>query len=154
MLEPLYKGLTATTLRYPYEIRDAKEYFEDIPDAKVEPDMLKLAGHILQSKTTDFDQSQFVDRYEEAVLEMLNKKQAGIAVSRERAAPRPQNVVNLRDALRRSIAQEKAASALPEKSRKRIEGQGEMLLPIPGKKGNEAAEKPAARPNTRQKKAG
>ena len=43
MLEPWDKGLTATTLRYPYEIRDAKEYFDDIPDVKVEPDMLKLA---------------------------------------------------------------------------------------------------------------
>ena len=42
MLQPSDKGLMATTLRYPYEIRDAKEYFDDIPDVKVEPDMLKL----------------------------------------------------------------------------------------------------------------
>ena len=75
----------ATTLRYPYEIRDAKEYFDDIPDVKVEPDMLKLAQHILQNKATDFDPSQFVDHYEEAVVEMLKKKQAGLPVSRERA---------------------------------------------------------------------
>src|ERR1700733_11790682 len=61
MLEPWDKGLMATTLRYSYEIRDAKEYFDDIPDVKVEPDMLKLAQHILQSKATDFDPSQFVD---------------------------------------------------------------------------------------------
>ena len=74
MLEPWDKGLTATTLRYPYEIRDAREYFDDIPDAEVEPDMLKLAEHILQSKATDFDPSRLVDRYEEAVLEMLKKK--------------------------------------------------------------------------------
>ena len=141
VLQPWDKGLMATTLRYPYEIRDAKEYFDDIPDVKVEPDMLKLAQHILQSKTTDFDPSQFVDHYEEAVVAMLKKKQAGITVSRERATPRPQNVVNLMDALRRSIAQEKAASAPPKKGRKRIEGQGEMLLPIPGKKGKEAAAK-------------
>src|SRR5487761_298763 len=113
MLEPWDKGLTATTLRYPYEIRDAKEYFEDIPDVKVEPDMLKLAQHILQNKATDFDPSQFVDHYEDAVVEMLKKKQAGIIVSRERATPRPQNVVNIMDALRQSIAQEKAASAPP-----------------------------------------
>ena len=99
--------------------------------------MLKLAQHILQSKATDFDPSQFVDHYEEAVVAMLKKKQAGITVSRERATPGPQNVVNLMDALRRSIAQEKAASAPPKKRRKRIEGQGEMLLPISGKKGKE-----------------
>ena len=108
MLEPWDKGLMATTLRYPYEIRDAKEYFEDIPDVKVEPDMLKLAQHILQNKATDFDLSQFVDHYEEAVVELLRKKQAGLPVSREHAAPRPQNVANLMDALRRSIAGEKS----------------------------------------------
>ena len=68
VLQPWDNGLMATTLRYPYEIRDAKEYFEDIPDVKVEPDMLKLAQHILQSKATDFDPSQFVDHYEEAVV--------------------------------------------------------------------------------------
>ncbi len=154
MLQPWDKGLMATTLRYPYEIRDAKEYFDEIPDVKVEPDMLKLAQHILQSKATDFDPSQFVDHYEEAVVTMLEKKEAGMPVSREHAAPRPQNVVNLMDALRRSIAQEKAASAPAKKGRKRIQGQREMLLPIPGKKGKEAAAKPAERPSARQKKVG
>ena len=124
MLEPWDKGLMGTTLRYPYEIRDAKEYFDDIPDVKVEPEMLKLAEHILQSKAADFDPSQFVDHYEEAVVEMLKKKQAGMAVSREHAAPRPQNVVNLMDALRRSIAEDKATSAAPRKTRKRSEATG------------------------------
>ena len=154
MLEPWDKGLMGTTLRYPYEIRDAKEYFEDIPNLKVKPDMLKLAEHILQSKAADFDPAQFVDHYEEAVLEMLKKKQAGMPVSREHAAPRPQNVVNLREALRRSIAQEKGASAPRKKGRKRIEGQGEMLLAIPGKKGKAAVAKPVERTRPRQKKTG
>jgi non-homologous end joining protein Ku len=58
-----------------------------------------------------------VDHYEKAVVAMLKEKQAGITVSRERATPRPQNVVNLMDALRRSIAQERAASAPPNKGR-------------------------------------
>jgi len=58
------------------------------------------------------------------------------------------------DALRRSIAQEKAASTPPKKGRKRIEGQGEMLLPIPGKKGKEAVAKPAERPSAHRKKVG
>ncbi len=152
VLQPWDKGLMATTLRYPYEIRDAKEYFDDIPEVKVEPEMLKLAQHILQSKATDFDPSQFVDHYEEAVVKMIKEKQAGMPVSREPS--RPQNVVNLMDALRRSIAQEKAASAPPKKGRKRIEGQGEMLFPISGKKGKDAVAKPAERTRARQKKAG
>ena len=154
MLQHWDKGLMGTTLHYPYEIRDAKEYFDDIPNVNLEPDMLKLAEHILQSKAMDFNPSQFVDHYEEAVVEMLKKKQAGMPVSREHAAPRPQNVVNLMDALRRSIAQEKVASAPPKKGRKRIEGQGEMLLPIAGKKSKDTVAKPAERPSVRQKKAG
>ena len=154
MFEPWDKGLMGTTLRYPYEIRDSKEYFDDIPNVKLEPDMLKLAEHILQSKAADFDPAQFVDRYEEAVVEMLKKKQAGIGVSREHAAPRPRNVVNLMDALRRSIALEKTASVPQKKGRKRIEGQGEILLPISGKKGKEMATKPTQRPSAGQKRAG
>jgi DNA end-binding protein Ku len=154
MLQPWNKGLMGTTLRYPYEIRDAKEYFDDIPNVKVAPDMLKLAEHILQSKKADFDPSQFVDHYEEAVVDMLKKKQAGIPAPRERPAARPQNVVNLIDALRRSVAQEKRAPASSKKGRKRVAGQTEMLLPIAGKKGKEAAVKPVAKPTARQKKAG
>jgi DNA end-binding protein Ku len=149
MIEPWDKGLMGTTLRYSYEIRDTKEYFDDIPSVQIEPDMLKLAENILQSKATDFDPSQFVDHYEEAVVDMLKKKQAGMPVSREHVAPQPQNVVNLMDALRRSIAQEKAASVPPKKGRKRTEGQSEMLLPIPGRKGKEATAKPAERSSAR-----
>ncbi len=63
------------------------------------------------------------------------------------------NVVHLMDALRQSI---KAESGRPsaKKGKKRIEGQREMLLPIPGKKGKEVAAKPTAKPSTRQKRAG
>src|SRR5271170_3219921 len=154
MLEAWDKGLTATTLRYPYEIREAKEYFDDIPDVKVEPDMLKLAQHILQNKATDFGPSQFVDHYEEAVVAMLKKKQAGLPVTREHAAPQPQNVANLMDALRRSIAEEKAVSTPPKKGRKRIEGQGEMLLPIAGKAKKVATPTPSERQSARQKNVG
>ena len=111
MLQPWDNGLMGTTLRYPYDIRNAKDYFADIPHVTLDPDMRKLAEHILQSKATDFDPSRFVDRYEEAVAEMLKTKQAGMLVPREHAAPRPQNVENLMDALRRSMAQEKVASA-------------------------------------------
>jgi DNA end-binding protein Ku len=147
--------LLGTSLRYPYEIRDSKEYFDDIPDMKIAPDMLKLAEHILQGKAADFDPSKFEDHYEQAVVEMLKKKQAGIPTPREHAEARPPNVVNLMEALRRSVAEEKGATAQPKKGRKRIKGQTEMLLPIAGKRGKEAAAtKPVARPSARQKKAG
>src|SRR5207253_5581884 len=66
-----------------------KEYFDDIPNVKVASDMLKLAERILESKEADFDPSQFVDHYEEVVVDMLKKKQAGIPASRDPAAPSP-----------------------------------------------------------------
>ena len=127
---------------------------DDIPEVALEPETLKLAEQILKSKTTDFDPSQFADRYEEAVIELLKKKQAGIAVSRERTAPRSLNVVNILDALRQSIAQEKAAPAPPKKSPKRIERQGEMLLPIADKAKTVVPAKPTDRPSARQKNVG
>jgi DNA end-binding protein Ku len=153
-LEPSDKGMMGTTLRYPYEIRNAKEYFDEILDLAVEPEMRKLAEHILRTRATDFDPSQFVDHYEQALLEMLKQKQAGLPVSRQQAAPRPQTVVNLVDALRRSVAQETAASTRPKKPRKRIEAQGEMLLAISGKKGRRPAGKCTARPDVRRKRTG
>jgi DNA end-binding protein Ku len=151
MLQPWDKGLMGMTLRYPYELRDPKEYFDDLPNVKVAPDMLKLAQHILQTKEADFDPSQFVDHYEEAVVEMLKKKQAGLATPKGRASEPPRNVINLMDALRRSVASDKSVRTQAKKGNKRIEGQREMLLPIAGKKGKEAA-KPEVRPI--RKKAG
>jgi DNA end-binding protein Ku len=111
--------------------------------------MLKLAEHILESKEADFDPSEFVDHYEEAVVEMLKQKQAGVVVPKGAAAAPAANVVNLMDALRRSIAAEKKPAA---KAKKRAQGQGEMLLPISGKKTKE--EKPVARHASKQRKAG
>ena len=153
MLQPWDKGLMGTTLRYPYELRDPKEYFDDLPSVKVAPDMLKLAQHILETKEADFDPSQFVDHYEEAVVEMLQKKQAGLAMPKGKASEPPRNVINLMDALRKSVAADRGARPQAKKGKKRIEGQREMLLPITGKKGKDAA-KPVARTATRQRRAG
>ena len=86
MLQPWDKGVLATTLRYPYEVRGSDEYFEDIKDVKVAPDMLKLAEHILDSKAAEFDPRDFVDHYEEAVVELLKQKQAGVPVPTEKPA--------------------------------------------------------------------
>jgi DNA end-binding protein Ku len=152
MIQPWDTGLMGTTLRYPNEIMDAKEYLAGGPDVKVDPEILKLADQILQSKAAKFEPSQFVDRYEEAVVDMLKTKQAGLPVSREQPPPLPQTVVNLMDALRRSITEEKTGSAAPPKGRKRTRGQVEMLLPIPGKKGKDAAAKPTGQPGARAKK--
>jgi len=133
-LEPFEKGLKATTLRYPYEVRDAAPYFEDIPDLKISGEMLKLAEHILDSKAADFDPSTFEDHYENALTEMLRKKQAGLPVPKEAPAARPANVVNLMDALKRSLQKEGG-------------GKGRVAAPAPEKARSQA---PAARPPARK----
>jgi DNA end-binding protein Ku len=148
-LEPFGKGLIGTTLHYSYEVRKAEDYFDDIPDIKIAPDMLKLAQHIVDEKAGEFEPESFIDHYEQALVEILRKKQANIPLkkSTERASA-PKNVINLMDALRRSIATtEKDKPAAKAKSKKRAEGQREMLLPIAGKKKEAAKDvtKPAAR---------
>jgi DNA end-binding protein Ku len=108
MIEPHENGLIATTLRYPYELRDAKNYFEDVDEIKTPKEMIELAEHILDSKTAAFDPATFVDRYESALVEFLKRKQAKLPAPTGKPAPAPANVVNLMDALRRSIATERA----------------------------------------------
>ena len=122
-LAPCGKGLLGTTLRYPYEVRKADDYFCDLPDVTIAPDMLTLAEQILDSKASEFDPSTFRDRYEEALLAHLKAKQAG-AVQEHRKTFAPQRVVNLMEALRVSIAEDtkgaaprKGAAAPPTRKR-------------------------------------
>ena len=106
-LEPRGKGLLGITLRYPYEVRKEDEYFEDIPDEKIPKDILELASHIVETKSGHFEPEKFEDHYEDATLkELLKKKQAGekIEAPKERA---PAKVINLMDALRRSVETER-----------------------------------------------
>jgi len=109
-LEPRGKGLLGITLRYPYEVRKEGEYFEDIPDEKIPKDMLDLASHIVETKSGHFEPEKFEDQYEDALKELLKKKQAGekIEAPKERA---PAKVINLMDALRRSVETERGGSA-------------------------------------------
>jgi DNA end-binding protein Ku len=165
MLQPWDKGLMGTTLRYAYEVRDTSDLFSGITDIKIAKDMLALAEHILETKAGEFDPENFHDRYEDAVVEMLQRKQAGMPAVTEKATPAPTNVVSLMDALKKSLAAEDgkapaASSGKAKKPRKKAEGQREMLLPIAGKGAGKAeATRPAAKAapakaNTRQRKAG
>src|SRR5438552_14515246 len=76
-LEPLGKGLMGTLLRYPYEVRSEKEYFDGIQDVKVTKDMLDLAKHIVEQKSGSFEPEKFEDRYEEALVDLINRKRNG-----------------------------------------------------------------------------
>jgi DNA end-binding protein Ku len=150
MLQAWEKGLMGTTLRYPYELRATKDYFGDIPDVQIPAEMLKLAEHILETKETNFEPSAFVDRYEEAVVAMLKKKQAGLPTTNEPQSAPAANVVNLMDALRRSIEGEPALA--PNAQRKPAEGQRERR-PIAGKV-NKEEKKSGARSVSKRRGAG
>ena len=150
-LEPRGKGMMGVTLRYPYEVRKPDEYFSEIEDEKVPKDMLDLAAHIVETKRGKFEPEKFEDEYEGALKELLRKKQRGEKIEQPKERT-PSNVINLMDALRNSLKAEGGRSARSaKKGRKRIEGQREMLLPIPGKKAKEAPTKRAARPHARRK---
>jgi DNA end-binding protein Ku len=98
MLEAFDKGLLAIVLRYSYEVRDQAAYFEDISDLKLPADMKELAAHIVDSKTSHFDQTALVD--------LLRAKQAGRVIEAPKEEPAPHRVINLMDALRASIGGE------------------------------------------------
>src|SRR5499425_31215 len=123
-LEPRGKGLFGITLRYPYEVRKEDEYFEDIADEKIPKDMLDLASHIVETKSGHFEPDKFDDHYEGALKELLKKKQAGekIEAPKERA---PAKVINLMDALRRSVEAERGSAKRQTASAKERGSQSE-----------------------------
>ncbi len=102
-IEPLGKGLLGTTLRYPYELREENEYFDDIKNPKISKDMVELASHILDSKAAHFDPSKFKDEYEDALKTLVKRKAAGKPVKVVEPEERPSNVISLMDALKQSL---------------------------------------------------
>jgi DNA end-binding protein Ku len=102
MLEPRGKGIAVTTLHYANEVHQAANYFDEIPDLDLPKQMLELATHIIDKMTGKFAPEKFEDRYENALIELIRSKQAGMPV-RAQPAARPTNVINLMDALRRSV---------------------------------------------------
>jgi DNA end-binding protein Ku len=115
---------------------------------KVTKDMLDLAKHIVTQKTATFDPEKFEDHYEEALAELINQKRSGKTIA---AKPRPKgdNVVDLIEALKKSISNERAApTGAKGKRPSTAAGQREMLLPISGKRAAKAEAKKANKPAT------
>jgi DNA end-binding protein Ku len=139
MLEARGKGLMGMTLRYPYEVRNEKDYFDELPDQKVAKDMLDLAKHIVDTKAGHFKPEKFEDHYEHALKDLLKRKKEGKPIERP-TERRPSNVVNLMDALRQSVQAER--------------GGGERRKAEKSTAAGRRAPKKSGRSSARQKKAG
>ncbi len=109
-IEPRGKGLMGMLLHYPYEIVDADDIFDDIGNVKLSKDMLELAEHIVKTKSGHFQPDKFEDHYESALRELVRRKQKGETIEPEKRE-QPSNVVNLMDALRRSVQAERRPPA-------------------------------------------
>ena len=99
-------------------MRKEDAYFDEIPNVKVPADMLQLAEHILEQKKGHFDPDKFEDRYEDALSELIKAKRAGKAAAEPRRRPKPTNVINLMDALRRSVKATRAQAARAQNRRR------------------------------------
>src|ERR1700710_2761811 len=163
-LEARDNGLMGMLLRYPYEVRNSAEYFDDIQDVKITRDMLDLAKHIVQQKSGHFDPTKFEDHYEAALTELINKKRNGERITQVTKPVSSDNVISRMERLKRSLPAKPPAKPEPaakpakgKKPRKAAAGQREMLLPISGKRAAKAEEKRApkeAKAKARARKAG
>lgn len=102
-IEPLGKGLLAMTLRFPYELRDENDYFDDMKNPKISKDMVDLASHILDTKAAHFNPGKFKDEYETALKSLVKRKASGKTIKMPEAVEKSDNVINLMDALRASL---------------------------------------------------
>jgi DNA end-binding protein Ku len=113
-LEPRGKGIVATSLHFGNEVNATDAYFEEIPDLDLPKEMLELAKHIIDKMSGKFEPDTFEDRYENAVIELIRSKQKGTTI-KAKPAQRQANVINLMDALRRSVEGEKAGGRAASK---------------------------------------
>lgn len=121
---PVERGLGLEIMRYPNELKAPQTYFHDLPDSKVDEEMVSLATEIIRRKSGSFKPQEFKDRYQVALAELVRRKSSGKRiVTVEEEAPARGNVINLMDALRKSVKaaekpaekQDQAASTRPKK---------------------------------------
>jgi DNA end-binding protein Ku len=148
-LEARGKGMVGLTLRYPYEVRKEDEYFDTIEDQKIPKDMLDLAIHIVETKTGHFKPAQFKDDYEDALKDLLRKKQKGEKIERPKERE-PSNVINLIDALRQSV---KAGGGSGGSVRRAATGSSARAPHNVPKNASKKAARSQVRNNARHKKA-
>lgn len=116
LLEPRGKGIVVWTLRYGDEVRPEKDYFDTIDKGKVEPDSLALVKELIDKKTVPWDPDMVSDPVQEKLLDIISakkkkRKRPAKAKAKPEAEEKPSNVINIMDALRKSVASEKKGKA-------------------------------------------
>lgn len=105
MIEPFGKGMLLTTLRYGDTVRSAEEAYDDLGKIKIDEDMLDLAMRVIERKKGKFDPAKLEDRYGQAVIELIkSKKKSGRKAPARETEDRPSTVINLFDALKKSLS--------------------------------------------------
>jgi DNA end-binding protein Ku len=103
--------MMAYTLRYAEELRNPAEYFADIKKVPVDDDQLSLAKELIKRKTTKFVPGRFKDEYEAALRELVEAKVQHAPVPRDEPERKSAKVINLMDALRKSVQRDKSPAA-------------------------------------------
>jgi DNA end-binding protein Ku len=113
------RGMMAYTLRYQSEVRNQQDYFRDIKATAIDSSALQLAETLIERMSAKLDMTKFQDGYEQALKELVDAKVNNLPVPTEEV-PKPQHgkVINLMDALRKSIGEEARPSKKPPKSEK------------------------------------
>ena len=146
LLEPFGPGMLATLLRYQDEVRSPKPYFEEVGEFEAPDAMRKLAAQLIEQNTAPFQPETFEDRYEQALVALVRSKRSGKAADVPPSAPQASNVVDLMEALKRSIAVEKgeppakavapgAKTAARAGEKKPSDGKRKAPKPAPARKG-------------------
>lgn len=104
LIRAVDQGLVATTLNFDYEIRAAKDAFDEIPDMKIKGEMLELSEHIIKTKRGEFDPARFDDRYEAALADLVKAKMEGKKIEARKPAERSKTI-DLMEALRQSAGE-------------------------------------------------
>jgi DNA end-binding protein Ku len=117
-LEPRGKGIVATTLRSHDEVRDMKQFFDDIPVVRADKEMIDVAAKIMSQKEAQFDPKTFEDRYEDALRDLIKRKRKGQpVVEAEEPEAEKSNVIDLMEALRESLKQKRSRAKAPARKR-------------------------------------
>jgi DNA end-binding protein Ku len=110
-IEPRDNGLIAYSLRTYDEVRDPKEAFEEIPDVKPDPKMVEIAAKIIDQQEGPFEPKEFNDRYEDALRALIKQKEKGGGRKVTVDEPQGAEVIDLMEALRKSLGAKGEAEA-------------------------------------------